>query len=75
MRVQKMREQRSRRREMSTPVPVTSDDDMVLLDNDESPLIKGRYPPPTGMGINMVFTLLTLKVLSPLHEHVRMYPK
>jgi hypothetical protein len=54
---------------------VTSDDDMVLLDNDESPLIKGRYPPPTGMGINMVFTLLTLKVLSPLHEHVRMYPK
>jgi hypothetical protein len=32
-------------------------DDMDLLDNDESPLIKDGSPPPTDMDINMVFTL------------------
>jgi hypothetical protein len=35
-----------------------SDDDMDLLDNDESPLIKDESPPPIGMDINMLFTLL-----------------
>jgi hypothetical protein len=42
---------------VDTPAPTTSDDDMDLLDDDEAPLIKDRSPPPTGMGINMVFTL------------------
>jgi hypothetical protein len=36
---------------------MTSDDDMDLLDDDESPLIKDGSPPLTGMNINMVFTL------------------
>jgi hypothetical protein len=36
---------------------VTSDDDMVLLDVDETPLIKDSSPPSIGMDINMVFTL------------------
>jgi hypothetical protein len=35
----------------------TFDDDMYMLDNDESPLIKDGSPPSTGMDINMVFTL------------------
>jgi hypothetical protein len=39
------------------PAPMTSDDDMDLLDNDESPLIKDGSPPPIGVDINMVFTL------------------
>jgi hypothetical protein len=34
------------------------DDDIDLLDDDESPLIKDESPPPTDMDINMVFTLL-----------------
>jgi hypothetical protein len=37
--------------------PVTFDNDMDLLDDDEALLIKGGSPPPTGMGINMVFML------------------
>jgi hypothetical protein len=41
----------------STPAFTTSDDDMDLLDDDESPLIKDESPPPTGMDINMVFML------------------
>jgi hypothetical protein len=41
----------------SVPVLIASDDDMDLLDNDESPLIKDGSPPPTGMDINMVFML------------------
>jgi hypothetical protein len=40
----------------STPAPMTSDDDMDLLDDDEAPLFKDRSPPPTSMDINMVFT-------------------
>jgi hypothetical protein len=40
-----------------TPALTVSDDNMDLLDNDESPLIKDGSPPPTGMDINMVFTL------------------
>jgi hypothetical protein len=41
----------------STPALTASDDDTDLLDDDESPLIKGGSPPLTGMDINMVFTL------------------
>jgi hypothetical protein len=41
----------------NTPTPTTSDDDMDLLDDDESSLIKDGSPPPTGMDINMVLTL------------------
>jgi hypothetical protein len=39
------------------PTPTISGDDMDLLDDDESLLIKDGSPPPTGMDINMVFTL------------------
>jgi hypothetical protein len=35
----------------------TSDDDMDLLDEEESPLIKDRSLPLASMDINMVFTL------------------
>jgi hypothetical protein len=42
---------------VAAPALTTSDDDMDLMDDDESPLIKDRSPPPTGMDINMVFTL------------------
>jgi hypothetical protein len=35
----------------------TSDDDMDLLDDDESLFIKDGSPPPTDMDIKMVFTL------------------
>jgi hypothetical protein len=41
----------------SMPTLTASDDNMDLLDNDESPLIKDGSPPSTGMDINMVFTL------------------
>jgi hypothetical protein len=37
--------------------PMSSDDDMDLLDDDEAPLIKDGSPPPTCKDINMVFTL------------------
>jgi hypothetical protein len=37
----------------------TSDNDMDLLDDDESPLIKDESLPPIGMDISMVFTLPT----------------
>jgi hypothetical protein len=40
-----------------TPTPMTSDDDMDLLDDNEVPLIKDGSPPPTGIDISMVFTL------------------
>jgi hypothetical protein len=43
----------------SVPTLTTFDDDMDLLDQDESPLIKDRSPPSTGMDINMVFMLPT----------------
>jgi hypothetical protein len=49
-----------RGKEKASPLALTtSDDDMDLLDDDESPLIKDGSPPPTGMDINMVFTLPT----------------
>jgi hypothetical protein len=41
----------------NTPTPMTFDDDMDLLDNDEAPLIKDGSPPPTSMNVNMVSTL------------------
>jgi hypothetical protein len=37
--------------------PTTSNDNMDLLDDDETPLIKDRSMLPTDMDINMVFTL------------------
>jgi hypothetical protein len=40
-----------------TPALTISDDDMDLLDNDESLSIKDGSPLPTGIDINMVFTL------------------
>jgi hypothetical protein len=36
---------------------MASDDDLDLLDDDESLLIKDGPPPSTGMDINMVFML------------------
>jgi hypothetical protein len=39
------------------PAPTIFDEDMDLLDDDESPLIKDESPSPIGMDINMVFTL------------------
>jgi hypothetical protein len=39
------------------PAPTASDDDMDLLDDDESPLIKDGSSLPIDMDINMVFTL------------------
>jgi hypothetical protein len=42
---------------VDTHAPMTSDDDMDLLDDDKAPLIKDGFPPLTGMDINMVFTL------------------
>jgi hypothetical protein len=44
---------------VDTPTPMTSDNNMDLLDDDEAPLIKDGSRPPTGMDINMVFTLPT----------------
>jgi hypothetical protein len=41
----------------NTPAPTTSDDDMDLLDDDESSLIMDGSLPPTDIDINMVFTL------------------
>jgi hypothetical protein len=38
----------------------TSNDDMDLLDNEESPLIKDGSPPLASMDVNMVFTLLVM---------------
>jgi hypothetical protein len=35
----------------------SSDNDMDLLDDDESPLIKDGSPSPASMDVNMVFTL------------------
>jgi hypothetical protein len=44
---------------VNVSTPMTSDDDMDLLDDDEAPLIKDGSPPLTGMDINMVFMLPT----------------
>jgi hypothetical protein len=42
-----------------TPALIASDDNMDLLDDDESPLIKDGSASPTGMDNNIVFTLPT----------------
>jgi hypothetical protein len=42
---------------VSTAARTGSNDDMDLLDDDQPPLITDGSPPPTGMDINMVFTL------------------
>jgi hypothetical protein len=42
---------------INTPTPMTSDNDIDLLDDDEAPLIRDRSPPPTSMDVNMVFML------------------
>jgi hypothetical protein len=42
----------------SMPMLMVSNDNLDLLDNDESLLIKDGSPPPTSMDINMVLTLL-----------------
>jgi hypothetical protein len=42
---------------VDTPAPMTSNDDMDLLDDNKAPLIKDGSPPPTGMDTNLVFTL------------------
>jgi hypothetical protein len=44
---------------VNAPTPMASDDDIDLLDDDESPLVNDGSPPPTDMDINMVFTLPT----------------
>jgi hypothetical protein len=41
----------------NTPMAMTSDDDMDLLDDDEAPLIKDGPLTLTSMYINMEFTL------------------
>jgi hypothetical protein len=43
----------------SIPAFMASNNDMDLLDDDESPLIKDGSPQPIGMNINMVSTLPT----------------
>jgi hypothetical protein len=40
-----------------TPALMASNDDMDLLYDDESSLIKDGSLPPTDMGVNMMFTL------------------
>jgi hypothetical protein len=52
------KQERRVKEKVDTPTPTTSNDDMDLLDDDEAPLIKDGSPPPIGMDINMVFTLL-----------------
>jgi hypothetical protein len=46
------------KKETSVPALTTFDDDMDLLDDDESPLIKDRSPSLASMDVNMVFMLL-----------------
>jgi hypothetical protein len=52
-----MKQERRVKEKAIIPTPTTSNDNMDLLDVDESPLIKDGCPPSTGMDINMVFTL------------------
>jgi hypothetical protein len=53
-----MRQEWRVKEKVDTHAPTTSNDDTDLLDDDEAPLIKDGSLPPTGMDINMVFTLL-----------------
>jgi hypothetical protein len=41
------------------PILTAFDNDMDLLDDEKSPLIKDGSPPPANMDVNMVFTLPT----------------
>jgi hypothetical protein len=41
----------------NAPAVTASDDDMDLLDDDKSPLIKDGSPPLTDMDINIVFMM------------------
>jgi hypothetical protein len=54
------------------PAPTIFDDNMDLLDDNESPLIKDRPPPSTGMDINMMFMLLA-KFSGAVEEVTQMY--
>jgi hypothetical protein len=45
------------KRKTNTPALTASDDNMDLSNDDKSSLIKDGSPPPTGMDINMVFTM------------------
>jgi hypothetical protein len=54
--ISKMQEWRVKEK-ANTSAPMTFDDDIDLLDDDEAPLIKDGSPPPTSMDANMVFTL------------------
>jgi hypothetical protein len=53
------KQERRVKEKANTLALTTSDDDMVLLDGNKSLLVKGGSPPPIGMDINMLFTLLT----------------
>jgi hypothetical protein len=52
-----MRQEWRVKEKVDTPAPTTSDDNMDVLDDNEASLIKDGSSPPTGMDINMVFTL------------------
>jgi hypothetical protein len=45
------------KKKANTPTPTTSDDDMDLLDDDETPLIMDWSLPSTNMDVKIVFTL------------------
>jgi hypothetical protein len=53
-----MKQESRVKEKVNNSAPMTSDDNMDMLDDDEVPLIKDESPPPTGMDTNMVFTLL-----------------
>jgi hypothetical protein len=52
-----MKQEWRMKEKVDTPALTTSNNYMNLLDDDEAPLIKDESPPPTGVDINMVFTL------------------
>jgi hypothetical protein len=55
------------------PALMAFNNDMDLLDDDEYLLIKDRSPPPTGMDINMVFTLPLKEVVFRKLEESRQH--
>jgi hypothetical protein len=54
-----MKEEWRMKKQANIPAPTASDNNMDLLDDDESPLIKDESLPLTDTNINMVFTLST----------------
>jgi hypothetical protein len=52
-----MKQEWSVKEKTSTPTLTTCGDNMDLLDDDESLLVKDGSPPPSSMDINRVFTL------------------